>query len=207
MALVGLFTAPRVAVEPIAAHLLSMGPEQAARLFGAGSMPPRPEIAVALAAETAAVEVQTQNILPWPLFRTTGTFEAEHAEIDRALAECTAQLAAKLSPDAEHIVAAAEATRPATHILAAQLAVVARLNQPRSRAVANGAAIKAVATKAAAAKGLKAKNGARKAPAQLTAHTGNSQTIHTDHARPLAEVIDLAAVKVLRRAEKARRAA
>ncbi len=206
-ALAGLFAAPVAEAEPVAAHLRSMSPEEAARLLGAGSRPPAAQIASAL----AGAESEIPKVLPWPLFRTTGSFETEHAESDRALAECTAELAVTLAPETVQAVLTAGATharsRPATHILAAQLAVVARLNQPKTRAAANGAALKAMTNKAAAAKGRTAKAATRKAPSQSTAQTGIGPAIHADHARPLAEVIDLAAVKVLRRAEKARRAA
>lgn len=195
----------------MAAHLRSMTPEAAARLMGPGSMPPRTNkiSAPAIApAEAQAVHGMAQaSEMPLPLLRSTGSFQAEHAKVDRALAMRAAELAAQLSveePSVSLQLSEATSNRVSARNLAGQLAVVARFNQPSSRA-GTSVSVKSSASKAAAKSAL-AKH-AQQSSSKRTLKTATVKPGLDIYTRPQAVVIDLCAVKVLRRSEKVRRAA
>lgn len=209
--IMGLFKAPETAPELVAAHLRSMTPEAAARLMGPGSMPPRankitaPAIAPAVA--PAHQDMPLASEMPLPLLRATGVFQTEHAKFDRALAHCAAELVTQLGIETASVSLQLEeisSNKVLARKLAGQLAVVARLNQPSSRA-GTSASVKSSASKAAAKSAL-AKHAAP-VSSKRTLLTANVKSGHDIYTRPQAVVIDLAAVKVLRRSEKARRAA
>ena len=199
---------PETVVVAVAAHLQSMSPEAAARLMGPGSVPPRATSAAAPSTETntvnspqmAAASEDASRVLPWPLLRTTGIYQTEYSKTDRALALCTAELVAECDSEEHDTTEPAIAASPApSRNLAGQLAVVARFNQPKSRA-AGFASVKASAIKSQAKKTI------GKAPvrsAQLSSPKSKAET----HARPQAIVIDLASVKKAHRIGAARRAA
>lgn len=208
--IMGIFKVPDSAPEVVAAHLRSMSPEAAARLMGPGSVPPRIGQVVKPAMLAAAATPELQDApdlseLPMPLLRATGVFQAEHAKIDRALAQLTADRVAQLDSELSALLMS-ESIGPSAsaHRLAARLAIVARLNQPASRG-ARMVSAKALAS-TAAAKSAVAKPSAHGA-SMRTPVSVNVKPGHDAYMRPQAVVIDLAAVKVLRRSEKARRAA
>ena len=211
------FRAPerKLALGP--AHLRSMSPEDAARLMGPGSVPPRavkPAVAVAHPVELIGapnicgpsdqpVELKPAE-LPWPLLRTTGIFDSERAKSDRALVFSTADILAMLGDeDRPALPFEAAAVKAPSRNLAGQLAVVARLNQPSARAAKTHPAL-ATAGKAsktsATVKGAVYRGIAR-------GHALNALTSHDSKLRPQAVIIDLASVKKLHRIEKSKRAA
>ena len=210
--ILGIIAAPAIAEEPVAAHLRSMSPEDSARLLGAGSRPPRSIAITAPSSQHVTQDEPVAGALPWPLLRTTGAFQAEHAKFDRALALSTVELLAQLCAEADELLLDEAAltyqtARPATAArnLAGQLAVVARLNQPKARAAsaqkAHGPAAKRYA------KSALAKNAARSGQPVLERPAAGTKAGHDMHSRPQAIVIDLAAIKKVRRAEKFKRAA
>lgn len=191
---------------PVAAHLRSLSPELVARLKGAGSQPPKtastPVITAVLApapnvSAHASPSKLTIDDLPWPLLRSTGLFHAEHAKVDRALAMSTAELVAQLEGEVAKTQEITTVSSVARRNLAAQLAVIARFNQPVSRGA-----------------NISAKSAALREHAKIStyADTGkrpatSAKSAHDMAARPQAIVIDLAAAKMKRRVDKARRAA
>lgn len=201
----GVFRAPVARSNTAATHLQSMSPESAACLMGPGSVPPKPCTPVANAISTAVqpskLSLPSPNALPWPLLRTTGVFQDLHAQTDRALALSTINLVAQLS---EEISAIASASNVAAVMqrrnFAGQLAVVARLNQPAART-----SVKATAKAQASRKAAKSAYIQKRALASVPAST--AKPAHEIAAKPQALIIDLAAAKKLRRAEKPRRAA
>lgn len=206
----GIFKAAEASSETVAAHLRSMTPEAAARLMGPGSVPPRANkitaTAIVPAVAPALQDMPHTNAMPLPLLRSTGVFQAEHAKADRALAQCAAELVAQIDTEVASplVVDVSSNAVLAPRKLAAQLAIVARLNQPSSR-LSTSAFAKSSASKAAAKSALAkhAAPGSSKRPLlNTTVKPG-----HDVYTRPQAVIIDLAAIKVLHRSEKARRAA
>ena len=210
--LLGLFKAPEHRPVEVAAHLRSITPESAARLMGPGSVPPRAVqmdvpavISPALVHKSVPHDEDASRVLPWPLLRATGAYQAEHLKTERALALSTAELVAKLDePNAEAPGLQATKARAPARNLAGQLAVIARFNQPAARAP-RLSSIKASALQSQAKHPLVK---SRNSTSHRGALTANAKTAITDgHGRPQAIVIDLAAVKKLRRAGLAKRAA
>lgn len=210
--LLGQFRSPERKPDLGPAHLRSMSPEDAARLMGPGSVPPRAiKAAVAVThpvADTGAQVEQPVELkpaeLPWPLLRTTGVFETERAKSDRAIVFSTADLLAMLGEaDQPALPFEAAQVKAPSRNLAGQLAVVARLNQPSARAAKAHPAI-ATAGKpsktSATVKGAVYRGIAR-------GHALNALTSHDSNLRPQAVIIDLASVKKLHRIEKSKRAA
>ncbi len=214
--MLSIFKVAKPKRELTGAHLRSLSPETAARLLGAGSMQPRAvtpaePIAAALvgapasrhekAADVVVPLNQQLSSLPWPLLRTTGVFETEYAKMDRALAFSTADLVAQTQAQIINVAddVPVRATASARN-LAGQLAVVARLNQPRGRAP-NSAATKAKGISKAYAKSTTGK------VAVHAAHVPAVKAGHDTFGRPQATVIDLAAIKKQRRTERSKRAA
>jgi len=192
---------------PVAAHLRCMSPAEAAYLQGVGS---RPLVAdkganaqTGIAAGTPAL-----NELPLPLFRSTGSFDADYAMRERALAESTADLVVSLEATST-LVTTPAAARSGQHILAAQLAVVSRLNKPTARIAAVAAAQASAIAHSAPAKGRTPSKVVTPKVAALRQRIADSATSRgMKPQRSQAVIIDLAAIKVQRRQNnKVKRAA
>ncbi len=203
----GLFQRRAVtALRYLAPHLNSMGIEDAARLMGAGSVPPRKHaLALAQSSLTMPAAAPVSPELPWPLFRSTGSYAADHALNSWALSVSASGLIDELASEGSE----AQLTSPivqAHRNLAAQLAVVSRLNQPKSR-MARTMLAPSAAAKIATARQAKS-NLAANNPAPSRAKTALSASpSHRAHTPPQSIVIDLAAAKKMHRADKAKRAA
>jgi hypothetical protein len=147
--------------------------------------------------------------LPWPLFRSTGSFAADHALNSWALAASSAGLietllCADLGP-ARAGLDLLTGSAPTQRTLAAQLAVVARLNQPKSR-TSRGSAARSNAAQIAASRQTKSKLAGSNSAGTLSKPALPAAFNH-NAAQPQAIIIDLAAVKSRQRSDKSKRAA